>query len=131
MAQTQFTRYEVARIIGARALQIAMDAPLLLNISEDELKKMKYDALKISEKEFNEGVLPISIHRPTPLKRKDKLSPAKEVKEEPSDEELESKEHEAEKEIARDAAELGLVEGDEVEDFQDEPVTNAAGPEEQ
>jgi len=36
-----FTRYEMARIIGARALQIAMDAPLLLKLSEDELKKVE------------------------------------------------------------------------------------------
>ena len=33
----QFTKYEIARIIGARALQIAMDAPLLLKISEQLL----------------------------------------------------------------------------------------------
>lgn len=118
-----FTKYEMARIIGARALQIAMDAPLLLKISEDELKSMRYDALRIAEREFNEGVLPISINRPTPLKRKDRLSPAKE--EAVSDEELEAKEHEVEKEITETAHELGLIEGDEVEDYQDEAVSTA------
>ena len=45
----QFTKYEIARIIGARALQIAMDAPLLLKISEPELKEMRYDSLRIAE----------------------------------------------------------------------------------
>ena len=35
-----FTKYEIARIIGARALQIAMDAPIILKISEEELKKL-------------------------------------------------------------------------------------------
>jgi DNA-directed RNA polymerase subunit K len=130
MPQEQYTKYEIARIIGARALQIAMDAPLLLKISEDKLKAMKYDALSIAELEFRENILPISIRRPTPLKRKDKLSAAKE--EALSDEEIAAKEHEVEKEISQDAAELGLVEGDEVEDFQDEPVAStAAGPEEQ
>ena len=130
MNTEQFTKYEIARIIGARALQIAMYAPLLLKVSEEKLKEMKYDALKISELEFKEGVLPITIRRPTPIKRKDKLSAAKE--EAVSDEEIAAKEQEVEKEISQDAAELGLVEGDEVEDYQDEPVaTGGSGPEEQ
>ena len=131
MAQEQtFTKYEKARIIGARALQIAMDAPLLLKISDEELKAIKYDAIQIAEREFSENVLPISIHRPVPKKRKDKLSPIKE--EAVSDEELAAKEHEVEKEIAKDAVDLNLIEGDETEDFQDEPVpsTTTAAPEE-
>ena len=126
----QFTKYEIARIIGARALQIAMDAPPLLKIDAAELKLMQYDSLKIAEKEFRSGVLPISISRPTPKKRKDKLAAVKE--EAVSDEELAAKEQEVEKEISQDAHELGLVEGDEVEDFQDEAVSSvASGPEEQ
>ena len=48
----QFTKYETARIIGARALQIAMDAPLLLKVSEEKLKEINYDALKIAQLEF-------------------------------------------------------------------------------
>ncbi len=111
--EQQFTKYEIARIIGARALQIAMDAPLLLKISEDDLKILRYDALKIAEKEFNEGVLPITINRPTPRKKKDKLAVIKEEK--VSDEELVAKEQEVEKEIVEDAEELGLVEEEDVE----------------
>ena len=125
----EFTRYEVARIIGARALQIAMDAPLLLKMSEDELKEMKFDSLKMAEKEFDGGVLPISIKRPMPQKRKAKLVAVKEEK--VSDTELLEKEHEVEKELVEDAAELGLVEGDEIEDFQDEPVSTTSAAEEQ
>ena len=125
----EFTRYEIARIIGARALQIAMDAPLLMKISLEELKEMKFDSIKIAEKEFQSGVLPIAITRPMPKKRKTKLAAAKE--EAVSDEELAAKEHEVEKELAEDAAELGLVEGDEIEDYQDEPVSSAPATEEQ
>lgn len=121
MENQQFTRYEIARIIGARALQIAMDAPLLLKISDEDLKEMKFDSIKIAEREFEEGVLPISIHRPMPQIKKQKLAGAKE--EAVSDAELAAKEHEVEKELVEDAHELGLVEGDEVEDYQDEPVT--------
>lgn len=125
-----FTKYEVARIIGARALQIAMDAPLLLKISEDELKNMKYDAIKIADAEFREGVLPITIHRPTPKKRKEKIAAIKE--EAVSDEELAEREQKEEKEISEDIEELGLVEGDETEDVVDAPVDagHAGGTEE-
>lgn len=128
MEQT-FTKYETARIIGARALQIAMDAPLLLKLSEDELKAMQYDSLRIAEKEFNEGVLPIAINRPMPRLRKSKLTAVKE--EATPDEELIIKEKEIEKELVEGAAELGLVEGDEIEDYQDEPVSSEPAHEEQ
>ena len=101
-----------------------MDAPILLKISDDELKKMKYDSIKIAEREFKEGVLPIAIHRPTPKKRKDKLAAIKE--EAVSDEELVEKEHKEEKEIVEKAEEMGLVEGDETEDFADETVQSTA-----
>ena len=105
--EKEFTRYEVARILGARALQIAMDAPLLLKISDEELKEMKFDALKISEKEFNSGVLPIAIKRPMPGKIKEKLKPIKDEK--INDEKIIEKEKEIEKEIREDAEEMGLV----------------------
>ncbi len=104
---SQFTKYEVARIIGARALQIAMDAPLLVKISDSDLKAMKYDALQIAEKEFQADALPITIQRPTPQKRKEKLSVARE--EHVSDEEIEQKEKEVEKEVVQDAQQLGFA----------------------
>ena len=123
-----FTKYETARIIGARALQIAMDAPLLLKLTEDELKEMQYDSLRIAEKELSEGVLPIAINRPMPKMKKAKLTAVKE--EATPDEELVAKEKEVEKELVEGAAELGLVEGDELEDFQDEPVSSEPAAEE-
>ena len=111
----QFTKYETARIIGARALQIAMDAPLLLKIPEQELKEMRYDSLRIAERELDEGVLPISIHRPSPRKNKDKISGVREDL--VSDEELIAKEQELEKEIVEGAKEIGLVNEGEDEDI--------------
>lgn len=109
----QFTKYEKARIIGARALQIAMDAPLLVKIADEELKNLRYDALKIAEYEFTMNALPITIHRPLPQRRKEKLTAVKE--ETVTDEELAAKEQEVEKEVVEDAAEMGLVEADEEE----------------
>lgn len=128
MEKQTFTKFEVARIIGARALQIAMDAPLLLKISEEKLKELKYDSLKIAELEFRENVLPIAINRPTPRKRKDKLGAVKE--EHVSDEELIEKEKEVEKEIVADAEQLGLVEGDETEDYSAEAPDSVGKTEE-
>lgn len=108
-----FTKYEKARIIGARALQIAMDAPLLIKITDEELKNIRYDALKLAEYEFTMKALPITIHRPLPQRRKEKLTAVKE--ETVSDEELAAKEREVEKEIAEDVTEMGLVEAEDEE----------------
>jgi len=58
-----YTKYEVARIIGARALQLAMGAPLLIKRQKD-----MYDTTEIARSEFDSGVLPISIRRPMPPK---------------------------------------------------------------
>ena len=67
-----FSRYEKARIIGARGLQIAMNAPLLMKIKQEDLEKINFDALKIAEIELNSGALPISVKKPYP-KRKDEV----------------------------------------------------------
>ena len=64
----QFTRYEIARILGARSLQLAMDAPVLLKLSEEEENELNFDSLKIAEKELESGVLPITVRRPLPQK---------------------------------------------------------------
>ena len=59
----EFTKYEKARIIGARALQLAMGAPLLIKRPKD-----LFDTVTISEMELAKGVLPITIKRPKPTK---------------------------------------------------------------
>lgn len=71
--EENFTKYEIARILGARALQIAMNAPILVKISEDKLKEMKYDSLEIAKVELQEEALPISIKRPMPKRIETKL----------------------------------------------------------
>jgi hypothetical protein len=93
-----------------------MDAPLLIKISDSDLKTMKYDSLLIAEKEFTEGALPISVHRPTPLKRKEKLTAIQE--EQVSDEELKAKEHQVEKEIVEDAEELGFAQEEDADSIE-------------
>ncbi len=63
-----YTKYEIARILGARALQLSMNAPLLLTISKEQLEEISYDPLKIAEMEFNADILPITVKRPFPKK---------------------------------------------------------------
>lgn len=64
----KYTKYERARIIGARALQIAMGAPVLLKLNKDYLETINYDPIAIARKEFDDGILPITIKRPLPDK---------------------------------------------------------------
>lgn len=62
----QLTKYETARILGARALQLSMNAPILLTISKEKLEDINHDPLKIAEIEFEAKVLPITVKRPLP-----------------------------------------------------------------
>ena len=54
----KYTRFERARIIGARALQIAMGAPILIDLSKGIV-----DPIEIAKMEFERNVLPITVKR--------------------------------------------------------------------
>jgi DNA-directed RNA polymerase subunit K/omega len=75
-----FTKYEIARIIGARALQISMNAPLLIKISKEQLEVIKFDPIKIAEIELRSNALPISVRKPFPQKKEEALRRVKERK---------------------------------------------------
>ena len=51
------TKYERARILGARALQISMNAPVMVTLDGET------DPLLIAEKELIRGVIPFVIRR--------------------------------------------------------------------
>lgn len=110
MDPREFSKYEVARILGARALQIAMNAPLLIKISEEDLELIKYDALKIAEVEFESGALPISVKKPMPTKKEEKLRRTKEQK--TNDEGKEEQEVKEEEEIAKEGEIMELANPD-------------------
>ncbi len=63
---TQYTKFEIARLIGARALQISMGAPFMLKLEDKDLEKISYNPIEIAKLEFQKDVLPISIKRPLP-----------------------------------------------------------------
>jgi len=60
----RITKYEKVRIIGVRATQLSMGAKPLIDVSN------MTDILKIAEKEFEIGVIPISIIRTYPNGKK-------------------------------------------------------------
>ncbi|MBS3073800.1 DNA-directed RNA polymerase subunit K [Candidatus Pacearchaeota archaeon] len=74
-----YSKYEIARIVGARALQISYNAPILIKISKDDLLSLNFDPIKIAELEFNEGVLPITVKRPIPKRIEHKLKKEREI----------------------------------------------------
>lgn len=65
----EYSKYEKARILGSRALQIAMGAPFLVKLSGEELKKIRFSPLNIAKMEFEEGIIPITVKRPLPEKK--------------------------------------------------------------
>ncbi len=56
MSETKLTRYERARIIGARALQISLGAPVLIDVGRKE-------PIDIALMELEQGVIPITVKR--------------------------------------------------------------------
>lgn len=56
----KFTRFERARVIGARALQISMGAPIVIDVEGAVL----HDPVRIAEMEYAKDVIPITVLRP-------------------------------------------------------------------
>ncbi len=52
----EYTKFEKARIIGARALQLAYGAPPLVKVPQEMI-----NPLDLAELEFEKGVIPITI----------------------------------------------------------------------
>lgn len=55
----RLTRFEVARLVGARSLQISLGAPVL--IKSDEI-----NPIKLAKLEFKDKMIPITIKRKLP-----------------------------------------------------------------
>ncbi|MCL4330545.1 MAG: DNA-directed RNA polymerase subunit K [Candidatus Thermoplasmatota archaeon] len=53
-----FTKFEKARIVGSRALQISMGAPVIIDVP-----RSMSDPVEIAMLEFENGVIPITIKR--------------------------------------------------------------------
>ena len=66
LPQGYVTKYEKARLIGARALQISMGAPFLIKLTKKQLEELRHNPLDIARLEFDKGALPMEIKRLKP-----------------------------------------------------------------
>lgn len=57
----KYSRFEKARIVGARALQIGMGAPVL--VKHDQTNQ---NPVELALREFDEGLIPITVRRSAP-----------------------------------------------------------------
>jgi DNA-directed RNA polymerase subunit K len=54
--EQDYNRYEKARVLGARALQVAYGAPVLIETDQTQ-------PILIAAEEFDAGVLPFTVNR--------------------------------------------------------------------
>lgn len=55
---SELTKYEKARLIGARALQLRMGAPPLIKVSKELI-----DAVQLAMQEFEKKAIPLQVIR--------------------------------------------------------------------
>ena len=60
----EYTKYEKARVLGARALQLSMGAPIAIDIPKKKLEDIRYNVLEIAKLEMEAGKIPITVKRP-------------------------------------------------------------------
>ena len=126
--ESKFTRYEIARILGARSLQLAMDAPVLLKLSKEEEEEINFDTLKTAEKELIEEVLPITIKRPLPKKSEKTI---KKLSEDEVKEKLVKQEEKKEKELELEKKKIETEEEDVVEIAKQGEIMEMANPDDE
>ncbi len=67
--KAKHTKYETARMIGARALQLSMGAPFMIDISEEKLKDIGYNPIEIAKLELEAGVIPLEVKKSLPKQK--------------------------------------------------------------
>jgi len=65
----ELNKYEKARMLGSRALQISMGAPLAVKLSDKELAEISYNPIEIAKKELEAGTIPLEIRREMKIKK--------------------------------------------------------------
>ena len=127
--EEKYTKYEIARILGARSLQLAMDAPILIKMSKEEEEELNYDVLKIAEKELEAEVLPITVKRPLPKKSEKEI---KKLSEEEVKEKLEKQAEKEEKEVKKLEEKKEEIEKKEEKEIMEEgEIMKMANPEDE
>jgi len=68
MGMEYMSRYECSRIIGIRAAQLNMSAPVMVDTSSYP-SDLKSNNMYIAARELNAGALDLKIRRPLPMNR--------------------------------------------------------------
>ncbi len=61
MSEQQFTKYEAARLIGSRALQLAMGAPPLIDFDKLKLTGKYVSLVDLAKMEFQQSCIPMQV----------------------------------------------------------------------
>lgn len=69
LSDEECTKFEKARLIGSRALQISMGAPFMIKLTPKQIEELQYNPVNVAKLEFEQGVLPISVKRVLPHER--------------------------------------------------------------
>lgn len=66
ISHDSLTKFELARVVGSRALQISHGAPAMIKLDKETLMQTKYNPIEIAKLELKAGVIPITVVRPIP-----------------------------------------------------------------
>lgn len=66
VSHDQFTKFEMARVLGSRALQLSNGAKPLVKLTKAKLESIGYNPIEIAKLEIKEGVIPITVVRKLP-----------------------------------------------------------------
>jgi DNA-directed RNA polymerase subunit K/omega len=67
--EVKHSKYEKARILGSRALQLSMGAPSILKMEEKDYIKIRYNPIELAKLEYKGNLIPITVRRPMPKDR--------------------------------------------------------------
>ena len=126
--ESKFTKYEIARILGARSLQLAMDAPVLLKLSKEDEEELNFDTLKTAEKELTAEVLPITVKRPLPKKSEKTI---KKLSDEEIKEKLEKEEEKKAKELLEEEKKVEVEKEEEKDIAKEGEIMEMANPDDE
>ncbi|MBN1156753.1 DNA-directed RNA polymerase subunit K [Candidatus Woesearchaeota archaeon] len=62
----EYTKFEKARIIGSRALQIAMGAPILIKMTDEDFERVRFNPVEIAKMELQHNAIPLTVKRLLP-----------------------------------------------------------------
>jgi len=66
ISHEHFTKFEMARVLGSRALQLSHGAKPLVKLTKEMLEKIGYNPIEIAKLEIEQGVIPITVIRKLP-----------------------------------------------------------------